>query len=1102
MMVVLVVHLASCSGGDDGNGPPPTATRTTPATATRTPSVAASATATSTATSTPTRSSSAGATATHTATPPATPTETATTLRFEQRSALDAPGQAIAAAGNRLFAASGSSVLVSEDGGEVWQPTPSNGLPRGHVNALAALNTEPPILLAHVWGKGLCRSIDAGETWTRLEPQLAAPILQALNPRAPAVPFDIAVDDADPMHVVLAAPGGLYRSHDGGATWTTLAVSSPGKVNLILVGAAVRGSRLFAVSQNPVSIIPPAFADLIEGGVFTSDDDGETWRKVTGDLAASAFSDVEIAGDGTVYLTALDGGLFRGEADGVWTALGGPEDALEVSSTGDGVSVASASRGVWRLEEGVWTQAGNGPTASLAGDVALTHDGAVYALAPGGVAPTPAPAGGTVHVALSFHTNLYHSFRGDSNDDNGFGKDIRVIRNTLDWLDRFPNVHGDWDIENAFSLDDLLPRYAPDIIERIGVRLASGQDGLRLMSWNNGAVASEARDEFAVSVERAKQSYVDTFGAFDPGVQPQENMFSPDHVGWYREHGIEWITLFNSATPFTGFPPDLTLNGRALYNPVTLADGDDEIVLVPVYHHADMLDHGGMRAWVRQISATIEGDTLLVIHMDADSDFWLKFDLELEALRDEPAVRFTTIQDYLDAHGPVGRVSLPGDLADGVGDGFASWAEKLFNHEISTAIVRAREDASWASFLSDDAGVADLVSDALDKRVLALSTTHFGLASPFVNPDRVETARQRTAEAVAAASAALAEAEARVAVEPGTIQLVNGRTSAGRALVEIPLSIPAALYAGTAGVVLRDSGGSELPAEIEVVDDTADPVLLQASTVVALQGRGAHRLTWGYDPNRPAAELPAPAVLIAPLGTPFTECDGVRAAATLLGSDDAVSGVLRTVARNRYSLPFCDGSGSLTHTLAAYDGLPGLLVEVDAQMGTASERLRAESVALSPLVCSGDLQDVSWPTFGGRVRTRPARRNQETWNGQSADGWSAFRCDDGRLIQIAHRVRERTSLAFTPLRNDQGQAVIAPLGTLWGDAPWHDSRRIGGIGLGDLATGLVGSQFRPAAPDWSGQSVRYRLLVGDDIDEGTLDLFAHPPLVRVGALTR
>ena len=47
---------------------------------------------------------------------------------------------------------------------------------------------------------------------------------------------------------------------------------------------------------------------------------------------------------------------------------------------------------------------------------------------------------------------------------------------------------------------------------------------------------------------------------------------------------------------------------------------------------------------------------------------------------------------------------------------------------------------------------------------------------------------------------------------------------------------------------------------------------------------------------------------------------------------------------------------------------------------------------------------------------------------------------------------------------------------------------------------VVGSQFRPPAPDWSGVTVDYTLLVGEGLDDDVLDLFAHPPMVRVGSL--
>ena len=94
-------------------------------------------------------------------------------------------------------------------------------------------------------------------------------------------------------------------------------------------------------------------------------------------------------------------------------------------------------------------------------------------------------------------------------------------------------------------------------------------------------------------------------------------------------------------------------------------------------------------------------------------------------------------------------------------------------------------------------------------------------------------------------------------------------------------------------------------------------------------------------------------------------------------------------------------------------------------------------------------------------------------------------------------------LTHLSLRDDLADgpdALIAPLGTLWGDSPWHDAQRTGGTGLGDLVTPLIGSQFVPSAPDWAGKNIRYRIWITADVDPELLDLFSHPPLVRVPPL--
>ena len=1035
--------------------------------------------------------------------PDADPAPAGEAYRWEQVAVIGEGATALAQVSGLTVAAAGDELYVSEDGGEGWAILDTAGLPLGPVLQLAGIPGPPRTLLAYVWGKGLFRSQDDGASWSPVAAPPESFLLESfLNPRSVVVPWDSASSGSGVAY--LAAPGGLYRSDDLGDSWEAVETTNPGSLDLLYTAVDIDGERVAAASQLPAGLVPDEYADLVAGGVSVSYDAGAVWEAVTGDLPGKAVTGIALGDDGGIAVAALDGGCYEWSG-GSWSSLGGPPDAVHISRSHEGIDVASGTTGVWRLDAQGWTRAGDGPIVALAGELALAHDGTVYELVPGAGEPAPEAAGGAVHVALSFHTNLYHSYRGDTNDEDGYGQDIRVIRRILDWLDEYPDVHGDWDIENAFSLDGVLPVDAPDIIQRIGARVASGQDGLRLMSWNNGAVAAEDREEFEASISWAQDSYLDTFGEYDPGVQPQECMFTPEHVGWYRSLGVEWITLFNSMTPFTALPGDVSLEGSALYNPSILRNGDDaEMVLVPAYHHGDVLDHGGLAAWVTQIHGQHADDTLLLIHMDADATVWENFDMELAGLDGLDFVRFTTIQDYLDSHVPVAEVELLGDLADGTGDGFQSWAEKTFNHEITTGIVQARETVARARLLGDgDGAVEDAASAALEPRLRALSTTHFGLAAPHLCDERMATARARVEEALAAADVALELALALAPVEAGQIQLVNPG-GGGLALVEIPFELAAEGYDGPDGLALFDGDGTELAAAVDVLDDTADPVRLRATVVLEVSAADTGLLTWRYDPDQPATAMggidegdlgQAPG-----LATPFTECAGERAEGQSQGPITPVIDArhVRVLRTDTYDLTLCGGEGQVSRITEVHDGFPGHVVRVSAGMGEADDPSWAESVALSPLACEGDADELTWRTHGGDAPTRPVRRGQETWNGQAADGWVAMTCDDGDTIAVAHRVLDRTSLAFAPLRNDDGQAVLAPLGTLWGDTPWHDARRIGGTGIGDLLTALAGDQMYPAAPDWSGAQVDYTLWVHDELDESTADLFAHPPLVRVG----
>jgi len=112
-----------------------------------------------------------------------------------------------------------------------------------------------------------------------------------------------------------------------------------------------------------------------------------------------------------------------------------------------------------------------------------------------------------VFVMLGFHINFYHSWRGDTPDEAGFGTDMRVIRGILDILERAnaagKKARGYWDTEVYWTFQEILPKYCPDILERMRLRVAAGLDEIVLGPFNNGANHAATAGEFRAAVEWA-----------------------------------------------------------------------------------------------------------------------------------------------------------------------------------------------------------------------------------------------------------------------------------------------------------------------------------------------------------------------------------------------------------------------------------------------------------------------------------------------------------------------------------------------------------------------------------------------------------------------
>ncbi len=368
-----------------------------------------------------------------------------------------------------------------------------------------------------------------------------------------------------------------------------------------------------------------------------------------------------------------------------------------------------------------------------------------------------------IHIAYGFHVNCYHSYRGDTNDNLGFGSDIRIIRKILDVLTEFNEkgipVKGTWDTENFFSLQKILPEYAPDIIEKMKERVTKFGDENIIMGYNNGALSAMTEDEFCESINLAitnkeGSGLVDIFGKCEKIVRPQEVMFTPSQVSLYNKLGIQALCLYYSCVPFDAFRTIIPqLDDEKAFNPLTYTYRGESMTVIPTYSNSDVCDAGCLRAWVKELHdkqerGVINKDLFLFINMDADAIFWETIDLKkftgkiantdgihglVEEVADLPYVVFDTPGGYIKNHPPVGKITFTHDTADGNFTGYASWAEKPFNRQIWTKLERARAMAKVTA-------KRDSLSPSFNDRVLLLSTTHFGLATPVLNIQREKTA--------------------------------------------------------------------------------------------------------------------------------------------------------------------------------------------------------------------------------------------------------------------------------------------------------------------------------------------------------------------------
>lgn len=300
-----------------------------------------------------------------------------------------------AAAGTR-----GSGLFISNDGGAEWRPS-GIGFDLS-VERITALRFDPRDAARLLIGTnaGLFQSVDAGQSVQRVHIPTGG--------RAPGTVVALAFHPSDSLRAYAAlAPGGLFATSDGGASWVPAGAGLVAPPELLAfrrrndtVALAATGAGLARweaelrrwapvgrglPSHPPLSALvaqsgtPGAWlAGTRDGRLFGTTDDGATWRRLDAPvqpgpllLASTAAGRLYLAGGGGLFVSDPAGAPWRP----IEAGLPGFQPRLLIAdATRPGRLLAGGGGGLRRSDDygTTWQRLGDGlpPAAFPFGDLA------------------------------------------------------------------------------------------------------------------------------------------------------------------------------------------------------------------------------------------------------------------------------------------------------------------------------------------------------------------------------------------------------------------------------------------------------------------------------------------------------------------------------------------------------------------------------------------------------------------------------------------------------------------------------------------------------------------------------------------------------------
>ena len=254
----------------------------------------------------------------------------------------DRGGRSIAVTGVKgrpdeaYFGATGGGLWKTTDGGENWVPVTDGHIRSASIGAVAVSETNPDLVFIGTGetcirgnimpGDGVYRSADGGKTWTHVGFAESHGIAKIrIHPTNPQIVFVASFG----KYGAPSTERGLFKSTDGGQTWRK-----------VLYRDDKTGAVDISMDRNNPNVIYAALWEAYRkeyqmssggpgSGLFKSTDGGETWAEITRNpgLPAGVVGriGVSVSGANSNRVYALvendNGGLYRSEDAGATWAL-------------------------------------------------------------------------------------------------------------------------------------------------------------------------------------------------------------------------------------------------------------------------------------------------------------------------------------------------------------------------------------------------------------------------------------------------------------------------------------------------------------------------------------------------------------------------------------------------------------------------------------------------------------------------------------------------------------------------------------------------------------------------------------------------------------